>query len=84
MREKRNAYRLFVGKPEGKRPRGKPRRRWVDNIRMNLGEVGWGNVEWIDLAQDRDRWKALVNANEPTNSIKCWEAIDWLHNWRSL
>jgi hypothetical protein len=50
MREKRNACRLFVGKPEGKRPLGRPRRRWVDNIRMELGEVGWGDVEWIGLA----------------------------------
>jgi hypothetical protein len=56
MGEKRNAYRLLVGKPEVKRPLGKPRRRWVDNIRMDLGEVGWGNVDWIGLAQDRNRW----------------------------
>jgi hypothetical protein len=49
MREKRNAYRLFVGKPEGKRPLGRPRRGWVDNIRMDLGEVGWGDVDWIGL-----------------------------------
>jgi hypothetical protein len=50
MREKRNAYRLLVRKPEGKKPLGRPRRRWVDNIRMDLGEVGWGEVGWIDLA----------------------------------
>jgi hypothetical protein len=50
MGEKRNAYRLLVGKPEGKIPQGRPRRRWVDNIRMDLGEVGWGDVGWIDLA----------------------------------
>jgi hypothetical protein len=62
MREKRNAYRLLVGKPEGKRPLGRPRRRWVNNIRMDLAEVGWGDVDWIDLAQDRDRWRALVNS----------------------
>jgi hypothetical protein len=55
MREKRNAYRLLVGKPEGKRPLGRPRRRWVDNIRVDLGEVGWGDVDWIGLAQDRKR-----------------------------
>jgi hypothetical protein len=60
--EKRNAYRLLVGKPEGKRPLGRPRRRWVDNIRMDLVEVGWGGVDWIDLAQDRNRWRALVNS----------------------
>jgi hypothetical protein len=62
MGEKRNAYRLLVGKPEGRRPLGRPRRRWLDNIRMELVEVGWGNVDWIGLAQDRDRWRALVNA----------------------
>jgi hypothetical protein len=62
MREKRNAYRLLVGKPEGKRPVGRPRRRWVDNIRMYLGEVGWGDVDWIGLAQDLNRWRALVNS----------------------
>jgi hypothetical protein len=62
MGEKRNAYRLLVGKPEGKRPLGRPRRMWVDNIRMDLGEVGWGYVHWIGLAQDRSRWRALVNA----------------------
>jgi hypothetical protein len=48
--------------PEGKRPLGRPRRRWVDNIRMDLGEVGWGGVDWIGLAQDRNRWRALVNS----------------------
>jgi hypothetical protein len=61
MGEERNAYRLLVGKPEGKRPLGRPRGRWVDNIRMDLGEVGWGGEDWIGLAQDRDRWRALVN-----------------------
>jgi hypothetical protein len=60
--EKRNAYRLLVGKPERKRPLGRPRRRWVDNIRMDRGEVGWGVVDWIDLAEDRNRWRALVNS----------------------
>jgi hypothetical protein len=60
--EKRNAYRLFVGKPEGKRPLGRRRRRWVDNIRMDLGEVGWGDLDWIGLAQVRNRWRTLVNS----------------------
>jgi hypothetical protein len=55
MGEKRNAYRLLVGKPEGKRPQGRPRHRWVNNIRMDLGEVGWSDVGWIGLAQDRNR-----------------------------
>jgi hypothetical protein len=58
--EKRNAYRLLMGKPEGKRPLGRPRRRWVDNIRMDLREVGWGDVDWIGLVQDRNRRRALV------------------------
>jgi hypothetical protein len=62
MGEKRNAYRLLVGNSEGKRPLGRPRRRWMDNIRMNLGEVGWGDVDWICLAKDRNRWRALVNS----------------------
>jgi hypothetical protein len=62
MGEKRNAYRLLVGKPEGKRPLRRRRRRWVDNIRMDLVEVEWVDVDWIVLAQDRDRWRALVNS----------------------
>jgi hypothetical protein len=57
-----NAYRLLVENPEGKRPLGRPRRRWVDNIKMHLREIGWDGMDWIDLAQDRDQWKALVNA----------------------
>jgi hypothetical protein len=61
MGEKRNAYRILVGKPERKRPLGKPRRRWVDNIKMDLREIGLDGVDWIDLAQDMDRWRALVN-----------------------
>jgi hypothetical protein len=62
MGEKRNAYRLLVGKLEGKRPLRRPRRRWVDNINMYILEIGWGGVDWIGLAQDRDKWRALVNA----------------------
>jgi hypothetical protein len=62
MGEKRNAYRLSVGKPEGKRPLERSRPRWVDNIRMELGEVGSGDVDWIGLAHDRNRWGALVNS----------------------
>jgi hypothetical protein len=59
--EKRNAYRIFVRKSEGKTPLGRPRRWWVDNIKMDLREVGWDGVDWIDLAQDRGRWRDLVN-----------------------
>jgi hypothetical protein len=62
MGEKRNAYRLLVRKPEGKRPLGRPRHRWVDNIRMDLGEVGWSDVDWIGLAKDKNRWRAVVNS----------------------
>jgi hypothetical protein len=60
--EKRNSYRLLVGKPEGERPLGRPRLRLVDNIRMDLGEVGWGDVDGFGLAKDRNRWRALVNS----------------------
>ena len=62
MGEERGVYRVLVGKPERKRPLGRPRRRWVDNIRMDLQEVGCGHVNWIGLAQDRDRWRTLVSA----------------------
>jgi hypothetical protein len=59
MGEKRNVYRLLVGKPERKRLLGRPRHRWMDNIRVDLGEVGWGDVDWIGLAQVRNRWRAV-------------------------
>jgi hypothetical protein len=58
--KKRNACSIFVGKPEGKRPLGRPKRRWLDNI-MDLREIGWGGIDWFDLAQERDGWRALVN-----------------------
>jgi hypothetical protein len=71
--EKRNAYTILVGKPEGKRPLGRPRRRLVDNIKMYLRD----GVDWIDLAEDRDHWRALVNTgNEPSCSINCWEVLE--------
>jgi hypothetical protein len=67
--EKRNAYRILVGKPEGKRPLGRPRRRWENNIKMNLTEIGCGGMDWIDLAQDRDQWRAFVKTGiEPGTS----------------
>jgi hypothetical protein len=62
MEEKRYVYRLLVGKPEGKRPLGRPRRRWINNIKMDLLDIGLSVVDWIGLAQDRYRWRALVNA----------------------
>jgi hypothetical protein len=61
MGETRNAYRILVGKPEGNRPLGRRRRRWVDNIKMDLGEIGWDSRDWIELAQDSNQWRALVN-----------------------
>jgi len=62
MGERRDVYRVLVGKPEGKTPFGRPRRRWEDNIKMDLEEVGCGVMDWIDLAEDRESWRALVNA----------------------
>jgi hypothetical protein len=62
MGEERNVYKVFVGQPEGKRPLGRPRRRWEDGIRMDLREISLGCVVWIRLAQDRDRWRAVVSA----------------------
>jgi hypothetical protein len=61
MGEKKNAYRVLVVEPEGKRPPGVPRRRWEDNIKMDVREIVWGSMDWIDLAQKRDQWRALVN-----------------------
>jgi hypothetical protein len=61
MGEERNAYKILVGNPKGKRPLGRSRRRWENGIKMDLGETGWGSVDWIQLAEDRDRWRAVVN-----------------------
>jgi hypothetical protein len=61
MEEVRGAYNILVGRPEGKRPLGRPRRRWEYNIKMDLREIGFGDVDWIHFGQDRDRWRALVN-----------------------
>jgi hypothetical protein len=61
MGAKRNACRILVGKPKGKRPLVRSRRRWVDNIKMDLGKIEWDSMDWIDVAQDRDPWRALVN-----------------------
>jgi hypothetical protein len=81
MGKKRNAYRILVGKLEGKRPLGRPRRRWVNNIKLDLREIGWDGVDWIDMPQDRDQWRALVNTVlKPSGSIKCWKVSEWLHS----
>jgi hypothetical protein len=61
MGEKRNTYTTLLGKPEGKRPLGRPSHRWADNIKMDLREIEWDGMDWTDLAQDRDQWRALVN-----------------------
>ena len=77
MGERRGVYRVLVGKPEAKRPLGLPRRRWVGTNKMDLQEVGCGGVEWIELAQDRDRWRALVTAVKNFwGSLKCGEFLD--------
>jgi hypothetical protein len=83
MREKRKAYRLMVGKPEGKRPLGRPRRRWMDNIRMDLVKVGWGDVNWICLPQDSVLCSYEFGI-EPSGSINWWETIECPNNWISL
>jgi len=62
MGERRRVYRVLVGRPEGKRPLGRPSHRWEDNIKMDLQEVECGSMDWIELAQNRDKWRALVNA----------------------
>jgi hypothetical protein len=82
----RNAYSTFMGKPEGKRPLGRSGHAWEDNIKMDLGEIGAGVVDWIYLVQDREQWRALVNIvmnylYEPLDSIKCSEILEWLSNW---
>jgi hypothetical protein len=74
--KKENAYRLLVGKPEGERPLGRPRLRWEDNIKMDIRDLGWGGMDWIDLAQDRDQWRALVNTVMNLQaSVKCWNIL---------
>jgi hypothetical protein len=76
MGEGRKVYRVLVGMPEGKRPLRRPRRRWEDGIKMDLREFGWGGVEWIHLAQDRDRWRAVVNA---VMNLRVLAPRSWLH-----
>jgi hypothetical protein len=75
MWEKRNTYRILVGKPEGRRPLGRPRRKWVDNIKIDLREIGWDGMDWIELAQNRAVEGSCERGNEPSGSIKCWEVL---------
>jgi hypothetical protein len=72
-----------VGKPEGKRPLGRPRRRWVDNIKIDLREIEWDGVDWIDLAQGPVKGSSQ-DGDEQLGSLKCWEVLEWLHNWQVL
>ena len=72
----RGVLKVLVGKPEGKRPVGSPRRRWEDNIKMDLREIGCGGMDWIELAQDRDRWRALVGRVRKFGFHKCGEFLD--------
>jgi hypothetical protein len=75
--EKRNAYRLLVGKTEGRRPLGRPRHRWLDNIRMDLVQAGWGDVDWTGLAQEESYCEFGI---EPSGSINSWETIECPNN----
>jgi hypothetical protein len=79
MGEKINVYMLLVRKPEGKRPLGRRRHRWINNIKMDPFEIGLSVVDWIGLAQDRVESSCELG-NEPSGSIKCWETTEWLHN----
>jgi hypothetical protein len=77
MGEVRGAYNILVGKPKGRRPLGRPRRRWEDNIKMDLSEIGFEDVDWIHLAQDRDKWlNSCEHGDEPSGTIKCGEFLD--------
>jgi hypothetical protein len=85
MGKTKNAYMIIVGKTEGKIPLERPTRRWVHNIKTDLREIGWDGMDWIDLAQDTDQWRALVNMMmNLRGSLKCWEVPEWLHNWQLL
>jgi hypothetical protein len=81
---KRNAYRLLVGKPEGRSPLGRPKRRWVSNIKMGLREMGWDGAVWIGLAQDKEKWSSCECGNERSGFMKCWEFLGLLRNWWPL
>jgi len=82
MGDRRGVYRVLVGKPEGKRPLGRPRLRWEDNIKLDIREVGCGGMDWINLAQDRDRWRALVNAVMYLRVP--WNTRNYLTGWKPV
>jgi hypothetical protein len=78
-------YKILVGKQERKRPLGRPRRRWVKNIKIDLREIGWDGIDWIDLGQDNGPVEgSCEHGDEPSGSLKCWEVPMWLHNWQLL
>jgi hypothetical protein len=78
MEEKVDAQKVFVEKPQGTSSPGRPTRRWKDNIKMDLGELGWGGMIWIHLAHDRNQWLVhREHGNKHLGSIKCWEILDW-------
>jgi hypothetical protein len=82
MGKTQNAYRIFVEKPERNRPLGRPRRRWVENIKMDLREIGWDGMVWVGSI-----WLRIgtsEHGDEPSGSLKCWEVPEWLHNWQLL
>jgi hypothetical protein len=81
--ETRNAYRILVGKPEGKRQLRRSRRRWVDDIKIDLGEIGWDGLDRSSSGQGRVEG-SYEHGNEPSGSLKCWEVLEWLHNWQLL
>jgi hypothetical protein len=83
MGVKRNAYMLLVGKPEGKRPLGRPRQRWVDNIKLNIREIGWDGVVWSGSGYGQVQGSCEF-CDEPSDSMKYWITIKWLHKWWSL
>jgi transcription termination factor 2 len=84
MGEKRNPYRILVGKPKEKRPLGRPRLTWVDSIKMDRRDIGWDCVDWTDMARDTDQWRALMNTVLNLGVHKMLEVLEWLHNWRLL
>jgi hypothetical protein len=78
----RNACRIWVGKAEGKRPLGRPRRKWVGNIKIDLREMAWDGMDWIALAENSSQWKALANTvMNLLVLLKCWNILEQLHNW---
>jgi len=81
MGDRRGAYRALMGRPEGKRPLGRPRRRWEDSIKMDFQKVGWGGMDWIDVTQVRQGTGCCDCGNEPLASIKYREVLDYLRTW---